>query len=419
MHADKAFLQVSLVADEQQPHVQLTVFVDAVGVVERPAQDQVGLGLCSTRVGQADVGIELGQLAFRVLAVVRDLGFMLAVHGRARGFDTADDAFLFLQRGAIPALDKVTDDAHGLVTAMGGPGRFVAGGLYPDDLVHGLVIVGVGVGRAIAKAQEVARTLCRFAGLGRCLGRHAAFLLPAHQQQVGQVFDDVAQRVDIGVRRVGAELQAQVAVTLRRFQCIVGKADHATQALGLGGGKAEAFVEQRLTDRYCNGQVIRCDHRAKDAGIGGRQFRVDLGHGAAGHQKCDALVEGAEQTFQVLAVAGQYIERHDHAAGRARGDDAALVLAEKRLVVLGLVTARCGGDLLSRCRHRRAAQAAAGNGRAGGRHAQQDAATLEVKLFCITHVCGRLHCRPERPRAGSIPSSATASALALSAICLR
>src|SRR5471032_2017615 len=202
LHADKAFLQVSLVADEQQPHVQLTVFIDAVGVVERPTQDQVGLSLRGARVGQADVSIELGQLAFRVLAVVGNLGFLVAIHGRAGGFDAPDNAFLLLQRGTVPALDEIADDANGMVAAVGGPGGFGAAWLHPDNLVHGLVVVGVRVGRTVTKTEKIARALRRLAGFGWRLRRHAAFLFPAHQQQVRQVFDDVAQGVDIGVRGV-------------------------------------------------------------------------------------------------------------------------------------------------------------------------------------------------------------------------
>ncbi len=323
------------------------------------------------------MGIELGQFAFRVLAVIRHLGFFVAVHRRARRFDAADDAFLFLQRCAVPALDEVADDPHGLIAAIGGPGRFVFAGLHPDNLVHGLVVVGIGVGRTVTKAQEVTRALRRLARLGGGLWRYAAFLFPAHQQQVRQVLHDVAQGVDIGVWRVGGKLQAQVAVALRRFQRVIGEADHADQALGFDGAEAEALIEERLADGDGDGQVIRCHDRAENAGVGGRQFRVDLRHGPAGHQEADALVQRAEQALEVFAVAGQYVERDQHAAGRARCDDAALVLAEKVLVVLGLVTARCGGDLFGGGgRHGRAGQGATGNRGTGGGHAQQDTAAL-------------------------------------------
>src|SRR5437868_6717001 len=66
LYGDEALLQISLVTDEQQAHVELPVLVHAVGVVERSAQDQVGLGRGSAWVGQADVCIEPGQLALRI-----------------------------------------------------------------------------------------------------------------------------------------------------------------------------------------------------------------------------------------------------------------------------------------------------------------------------------------------------------------
>ncbi|MNI71014.1 hypothetical protein D3C73_1268630 [compost metagenome] len=107
---------------------------------------------------------------------------MLAAHGRTAGLDPAQNAFLFLQRRTVPALDEVADNPHRLIAAIGRPGRLVAAGLNPDDAVHGLGIVGIGVGRAVAKTQEVARALCRHTRFGRGLGRHTAFLLPAHQE---------------------------------------------------------------------------------------------------------------------------------------------------------------------------------------------------------------------------------------------
>ena len=89
-----------------------------------------------------------------------------------------------------------------------------------------------------------------------------------------------------------------------------------------------------------------------------------------------------EQPLQVLAVAGQHVECHQHAAGRARSDDAGLVLAMEIVVVLGLFTAWRGGHLCRRVgSHCRAAQAAAGNGRASGGHTQQYTTTLGGKLF--------------------------------------
>jgi len=167
--------------------------------------------------------------------------------------------------------------------------------------------------------------LRRFTGLGRGLGRHGAFLFPAHQQQVRQVFYNVAQGVDIGVRGIGAKLQAQVAVALGRIQGIVGEALHAAEALGLYLGQAKTLIEQGLAHGYGDGQVVRGDHRAQDARVHGRQLGVDLGDRPAFYQKGDALIEGAQQAFEVFAVRGQHIKGHQHACGRARGDDAVLV----------------------------------------------------------------------------------------------
>nr|GFD51944.1 hypothetical protein [Tanacetum cinerariifolium] len=110
-------------------------------------QDQVALAFRGAWVRQTNVRIQSGDLAFRVLRVIRDVGFGLAVHRRTRGFAAAEDRFLFLQRGTVPALDEVADDAHGLIAAVGGPGRFVAARLHPDQLVHGLLVVRIGVGR--------------------------------------------------------------------------------------------------------------------------------------------------------------------------------------------------------------------------------------------------------------------------------
>ena len=104
---------------------------------------------------------------------------------------------------------------------------------------------------------------------------------------------------------------------------------------------------------------------------------VELARAAEAREEADALVQRAEQALEVFAVAGQYVERDQHAAGRARCDDAALVLAEKVLVVLGLVTARCGGDLFGGGgRHGWAGQGATGNRGTGGGPAQQDTAAL-------------------------------------------
>jgi hypothetical protein len=124
----------------------------------------------------------------------------------------------------------------------------------------------------------------RFAGLAvRCL------LFPAHQQQVRQVLDDVAQGVDVGVGGVeqNCRLRSPGSTGLQR---IVGKADHADQALRFGGGQIEAFVEQRFADRDGDGQVVRGHHGPRMPESGGGSFGSTAPL-AALHQERDALVE--------------------------------------------------------------------------------------------------------------------------------
>ena len=65
-----------------------------------------------------------------------------------------------------------------------------------------------------------------------CGGRKPS-LLPAQRQQIRRVLEDVAQRVDVGLGRVGAELQQQVAVAeLARRARRWGTAAMATRCFG-------------------------------------------------------------------------------------------------------------------------------------------------------------------------------------------
>ncbi|KPX70206.1 Unknown protein sequence [Pseudomonas amygdali pv. lachrymans] len=161
-----------------------------------------------------------------------------------------------------------------------------------------------------------------------------------------------------------------------RIQRVVGEAGHADQAFGFDRGQAKALIEQRFAYRHGNGQVVRGDHRAKNAGIRRWQFRINLRHRAAGHQERDALIERAEQALEIFAVGSQHVERDQHACGRTRVDDAGLMQAMKVVVVLGLFTVRCFGDLRRRCGQYVAAQAAASQRGTGSTETHQDTATL-------------------------------------------
>ncbi|KPW83369.1 hypothetical protein ALO75_200087 [Pseudomonas syringae pv. coryli] len=144
-----------------------------------------------------------------------------------------------------------------------------------------------------------------------------------------------------------------------RVQRIVGETGHAAQAFRLDRGQTKTLVEQRLAHRHGDGQVVRGHHRTENARVRRWQFRIDLRHRATGHQECDALVQRAKQTFQVLTVCGQNIECHQHARSRAWVDDAALMQAVKLVVVLRFLTVRRFGDFCRCCGKYVATQAAA------------------------------------------------------------
>ena len=106
-------------------------------------------------------------------------------------------------------------------------------------------------------------------------------------------------------------------------------------------------------------------------------------HRAALGQKRDAFVQGAEQAFEVCTISGQYIKGHQHAGGRARRDDAILMLTMEFVVILGLVAAGCLSHLRIGCTaggHGRATESAACQRGTGDAHAEQYATTLQVDL---------------------------------------
>ena len=52
LDGDEALLQIGLIADEQKPLLKLAGLADAVRIVERAAQDQVGVGSCVRKLAK-------------------------------------------------------------------------------------------------------------------------------------------------------------------------------------------------------------------------------------------------------------------------------------------------------------------------------------------------------------------------------
>ncbi len=203
------------------------------------------------------------------------------------------------------------DNAHRLIAAAHRPGWFTLVGRYPHHFVHQGRILAVRVGGTILKAEQIHRRLFAFAARG--VVRDKSFPLPAYTQQIRGVFNEIAQRVNHRILSVGADLDQQIAMTQGRIQGVIREAHHLLQRFGFLRGETKAIVKQRGPQRYRHGQVIRGNIGTQDPRVHRRQTRVlRIGRRAAGGQKCNALRQKSEQTFQLAFIAGQYIKGHQH-----------------------------------------------------------------------------------------------------------
>ncbi len=101
------------------------------------------------------------------------------------------------------------------------------------------------------------------------------------------------------------------------LQGIVGKTRHALQKFRLQRFQAKTVIEQRRTKRNRNSEIVGCDDRAKNAGIGGRKFCIEFRRRPAFHQKFGPLGEQPEHALKFGAVPCQNVERSTSpAAGR-------------------------------------------------------------------------------------------------------
>ncbi len=119
---------------------------------------------------------------------------------------------------------------------------------------------------------------------------------------------------------VGADLEEEVAVALRRLERVVRILRHGDEVPGPERREAEARVEQRGAEGRRDRQAVGRHDRAEQARIGRREARVQGRRRSALHQEGDALGQRAEQPLQVAPRGGEDVERRDEArAGGHRG----------------------------------------------------------------------------------------------------
>jgi hypothetical protein len=142
------------------------------------------------------------------------------------------------------------------------------------------------------------------------------FLPPFQDQLVGAVLDDVAQGVNGGVLRVGADLQGEITMADMPIQRVVGKSRHPDQPPRFERCEPRPVLEQRGSERDRDGQCVGPDDRPDDARIRRGQPGICLHDPAAGGQEGDALRQPPEQTLQRVGRFGDDVEARDHSVGR-------------------------------------------------------------------------------------------------------
>ena len=208
----------------------------------------------SARVRETDVGVQLDDVAGRVVLVVRVVELVRRRQRRTAVAPATDHVLLLVQIDAIPELDEHPDHAHDVIAAAVDPVRSRPARPRPDEARPSPRRPGRRVCRAVLEAHQVARRA------GRPRRRDEPVLAPAHLHPAAGGAGDLAHRVGDGVRVVGADLQQQVAVAHLAAQRVVREVLHRAQPGRLGGGQAVAVVEQRGPDRERHGEAVG-DHR--------------------------------------------------------------------------------------------------------------------------------------------------------------
>ena len=169
--------------------------------------------------------------------------------------------------------------------------------------------------------------------------RQETIELPAQRNQIRRILDHVAQRVDIGLGGIGADLQQQIAVAefwdrARRWKIC----SMDTRCRGFNAASPEPVVEQRGADRDRDGEIVGID-TAGPAGPNPAAAFLDRAPVSAppwstprsALSECATAVQGPRGRFASTSNGG------DHRRGRLRRNHAGLSLAVERLAIEGAV----------------------------------------------------------------------------------
>ena len=195
---------------------------------------------------------------------------------------------------AVPALDQHADDAHHLIGAAGVQAGSSAFG--STQTISSIRLASRASRLAVPSLKPSRLRTVSWPSFLIVCGRQEAVHLPAQRQQVGRVLEDVAQRVDVGLGRVRAELQQQVAVAecaprARRW----GTAPSAMSCVGLSFCRPK-----RSSNSEAPSATVMVRLSGKTAGpsrpVGRRELRV---HG----RRRAALIRKAMRSVRVRTAA--------------------------------------------------------------------------------------------------------------------
>lgn len=309
------------------PHVEFRR-VGAPVVVVTPTQDRAGRrGLRSLGIGEADVRVQRGDQALRVVGVdgIEEIRGILihGVHGRAARLAAAENPLLLSNGNLLPRLDEEVHDTHHVVRAACGPGRFGALRLDPDHLIH-LGLVGEGrIGDSVLEAEPVAPdtdgTLRIALAVNAPAQLHCGF-------GVGQ---DVEQCVHRRVAVIGADLDQQVTLAQRGVQVVMAKGLHRSELDRLALAQSVAAVEEGRAHSDCQGETIRHERGSHDAVVRWRCGPRHLRWSAARREEAGSRGQRAEKVGELGTAGGGHVERDENCVLLGQSGNACLVMTMK------------------------------------------------------------------------------------------